>query len=100
MTTIIEATTSAVSTPVPLTDKVGFDPALPLTIAASGLLAGESVTIHFHDGDSWEELYIEGVKAELTSDNKMVTVRSGHKYGVTKTATTNAVKVTASQRYE
>jgi hypothetical protein len=100
MRVIIDSTTGVVSTPVPLTQRGPWDPSLPLTIAASGLSPGESVTIHFHDGDNWKDAYRNGTKMELNDTHNVEVLPGGLKWGVTKTATANAVKVIATQHYE
>jgi hypothetical protein len=100
MRTIIAPTTDAITEPVALTENGGWTSGLPLTIAASGLGPGESVNIYFHDGTDWIEAYRNENRMKLTNTHNVEVLPGGLKWGITKTATANPVKVVATQHYE
>lgn len=65
-----------------------------ITVTAGVLAVGEGVLIQYtHDGTTWQDMYINGVRQEITSQHSVISLNGPLKMRCVKTVTANPVSV-------
>lgn len=63
-------------------------------VNAGILTSGESVKIQYtHDGSDWQDLYLNGVLQELTTDHSVITIQGPGLFRCVKSVTAGSVGV-------
>ncbi len=86
--TIIQDNTIQVTSP-------SFSSEQVCTICASGIFGEDegAKVQHTHDGNTWQDLYLDGVLQEIDSTHTMLTILGPGKFRVIKSATASPIAI-------
>lgn len=98
ITTVILATTSAISDKTPRYDANGSG---EISMSAFGLQGAETITPYMGGGANWQPIYdSQGVQVKLTATKPQLTLPAGFIYAFDKDATSAAVELAVSRSYD